>query len=421
MKILIITVGSRGDVQPYIALGKGLIAAGHGVTMCTCASFEPFVTGHGLNYGYMNDEFISFMESNTGREVMEKGGSFLSLIASLPAIIKRSKALTLAICKDAWAVAQGLRPDLIIYHPKALSGAHIAEKLGVRAIIATPLPALVPTAQMPAIGMPNLKLGRWYNKLSYALINKGYHTYDTVITEFRQKTLGLGALPKNNSLIHTSDGAPLTVLHAYSALVSPRPSDWHTEAHVTGYWFLDHDTAWQPPDALQAFLSAGTAPVYVGFGSMAGRNPQRTANLVITALQKAGVRGILATGWGGLTAKDTPNNIFVLDQAPHHWLFARMSAVVHHGGAGTTAAGLRAGCPTIVCPFIADQPYWGKRVHQLGVGCQPIAQKQLTAENLAQAIYTVTHNPDIRQNAAVLGAKLRAEDGVARTIEIVEG
>lgn len=419
MNIFILTAGSRGDVQPYVALGKGLKEAGHTVTVCTSASFEPFITAHGLNYGYMNNAFIELVDSQAGREAMESGGTF-GLIKSMLSLYKRSKEILQEMLRDSWKAAQAARPDLIVFHPKALGGTSIAEKLNIPAVLALPVPLLVPTAEFVAVGFPDLKLGGWFNRLSYAVVNKGYHSYDSVINQFRQQTLGLEKMPKSISPIQMANGQPLTVLHAHSRFVWPRPDDWPETAHVTGYWFLDHEAGWQPPDDLLAFLESGEAPVYVGFGSMAGRNPKRVAKLVVEALQKANARGILATGWGGLDASDLPETIFRLDSAPHDWLFPHMSAVVHHGGAGTTAAGLRAGRPTVICPYMIDQPYWGERVYALGAGSRPIPQKKLTAENLAEAIREVTTNPVIRQNAERLGQKIREENGIANAIAVIE-
>src|SRR5690606_35862025 len=157
--------------------------------------------------------------------------------------------------------------------------------------------------------------------------------------------------------------------------------------HITGYLFLDEQAGWQPPPALEAFLDAGEPPVYIGFGSMAGRDPEAMTALVVEALALCGRRGLLLTGWGGLHAGAVPESIFVLDAAPHSWLFPRMAAVVHHGGAGTTAEGLRAGVPAVVVPFLFDQPFWGARIEALGVGPAPIPRKQLTAARLAGAIH----------------------------------
>ncbi|MFN2107656.1 MAG: glycosyltransferase, partial [Candidatus Promineifilaceae bacterium] len=167
------------------------------------------------------------------------------------------------------------------------------------------------------------------------------------------------------------------------------------------------------------FLAAGDPPVYVGFGSMAGRDPVRLTGIVIDALRLAGLRGILATGWGGLQARDLHPTIFKLESAPHAWLFPRMAAVVHHGGAGTTAAGLRAARPTVICPFMGDQPFWGSRIHALGAGPEPIPQKKLTPENLAAALRQAVDGPEMRARAETVAEGIRSENGVANAIAII--
>jgi sterol 3beta-glucosyltransferase len=341
-------------------------------------------------------------------------------LKTMVSMLTRAKSITREMLGDSWAAAQAARPDLIIFHPKGMGGAHIAEKLGIPAILALPVPMLVPTAQFVALGIPDLRLGSWFNKFSYKVVHKGYRIFDGVINEFRQEQLGLGKLPKSANPLQTADGRPLPVLHGYSELIWPRPPDWPDNAYVTGYWFLDHPEDWQPPAELSAFLDAGEAPVYVGFGSMSGQNPKRLAKIVLGALQKANVRGILATGWGGLEAGSLPDTIFKIDSVPHDWLFPRVAAVVHHGGAGTTAAGLRAGRPTVICPYVIDQPYWGARVHALGAGSKPIPQKKLTAQNLASAIRDVLSTPSIRHNAEVLGQTMGREDGIGNAIRLIE-
>jgi sterol 3beta-glucosyltransferase len=202
--------------------------------------------------------------------------------------------------------------------------------------------------------------------------------------------------------------------------VVPRPPDWKPWHSETGYWFAPPADDWSPPPELEAFLAAGPPPVSVGFGSMSGRDPARAARVVLEAVRLAGVRAVLVTGWGGLAAADLPPGVFTIDQAPYDWLFPRVAAVVHHGGAGTTAAGLRAGRPSILCPFIVDQFFWGRRVHELGAGPRPIPQKRLTSEALAGALREATTSAPIQAAAADLGRRLAAEDGVARAVALIE-
>ncbi|HEX2036809.1 MAG TPA: glycosyltransferase, partial [Chloroflexota bacterium] len=215
-------------------------------------------------------------------------------------------------------------------------------------------------------------------------------------------------------------------LYGYSRLVVPRPPDWPPDWHVTGYWALDSATAvppWEPPAALAAFLDAGPPPVYVGFGSMAPRSAGHLTEAALQALRATGQRGILASGWAGLGAASgaaLPPEVFRIQEAPHDWLFPRMAAVVHHGGAGTTAAGLRAGVPAVVTPVFGDQPFWGQRVAALGAGPRPVPMRQVTAERLAGAIHQATTDARMRATAAGLGRRLRAEDGVAQAVRAVE-
>jgi sterol 3beta-glucosyltransferase len=242
--------------------------------------------------------------------------------------------------------------------------------------------------------------------------------YMGIINDWRRS---LGLQPRStwaNPLVQ-GDGRPVQVLYPYSPQVVPTPPDWPDTTAVTGYWFLDEGDDWQPPANLQRFLEAGAPPVYVGFGSMAGSDPEAKARVVIEALNASGQRGVLASGWGGLKADALPPHIHILESAPHDWLFPRMAAVVHHGGSGTTAAGLRAGKPTVIAPFTADQPFWGERVYRLGVGTKPIPQRQLNAASLSAAITEAVNNRDMQRCAAALGDAIRAEDGVERAIDFI--
>ena len=168
------------------------------------------------------------------------------------------------------------------------------------------------------------------------------------------------------------------------------------------------------------FLQGGSPPVYVGFGSMSNRKPEETADLVLQALARTQQRAIILSGWSGLHKADLPGSVFMLDSIPFSWLFPRVAAIVHHGGAGTTAAGLRAGVPSVVIPFFGDQPFWGQRIAELGVGPAPIPRRKLTVERLAQAIQKAVTDQAMRQRAANLGSKIQAEDGIARAVAVVQ-
>jgi UDP:flavonoid glycosyltransferase YjiC (YdhE family) len=207
----------------------------------------------------------------------------------------------------------------------------------------------------------------------------------------------------------------MPTLLGFSEAVVPRPSDWGSQVHFTGYW-RPQEPAWTPPPALVQFLEAGPPPVFIGFGSMPVRHPQQTTQLVLAALECSGQRAILQAGWAGIGETSLPESVYLLDYAPYAWLFPQMAAVVHHGGSGTTGFGLWAGVPTILTPFLFDQFYWGERIQTLGVGPKAIPYKQLTTARLAATLETAVADNNMRQRAKRLGQTIQQEDGVATAV-----
>ncbi len=418
MRIFINTFGSRGDVQPFIILGKALKENDHTVMICTSSRFEAEVTRSGLEYGYITNEAFALLDADN--TILEDSLGIIGLAKVSLKLIKIAKPINKKMVQNAWDASKNFKPDLVIYHPKALGAVSIAEKFNVLAILISLMPMLAPTAEFPVLGMPNLKLGGWYNRLTYKLVLMGYNSYMKGLNDIRINEMDLKKLPKYTGISTNFNRSPVPNIHAISSHILSRPKDWPSIYTMSGYIFEEQNEQWAPSTALQDFLATGKPPVYVGFGSMSGSNPGRLTNMVIDALTLSNVRGILATGWGGLKAMDLPENIFKIDKAPHAWLFPQMAAVVHHGGAGTTAAGLRSGRPTVICPFFGDQPFWGDQVVRLGVGLKVSSQKRLKAEELADAICKVTTDIEIQEAATALGKKIQSEDGVANVINIIE-
>jgi sterol 3beta-glucosyltransferase len=210
------------------------------------------------------------------------------------------------------------------------------------------------------------------------------------------------------------------IAYGYSPVVLPKPVDWGDWIHVTGYWFLDAPARWQPPVPLVDFLQSGPPPIYIGLGSMSEREPEETTKMLLHALSLTGQRAVLASGWSGLGNQMLPDNVFRIEAIPHDWLFPQMAAVVHHGGCGTTAAGLRAGVPTVTIPFFADQPFWAQRAFELGMGPRPIPRTRLTAEKLAVAIQAAVADKPMRTSSESIGKQIRAENGVSNAVEVFE-
>jgi sterol 3beta-glucosyltransferase len=411
VKVAILTAGTRGDVEPCLALALGLGRAGYDVTLAADTNFEGFVTGQGVRFAPMRADFHAFFQSADGRALLARDH-----LRFLRGVSPSGLAMRQRMMEDAWEAARGA--DAVVYHPRVLGAYDAVQKLRVPAILVEFLPLLVPTRSFPFPLAPHLRLGGFVNRLSYAAVRLANLPYQDMRNRWRVRALGLPARPWFADDFRRG-GRRLPVLYAFSPHVIPPPAEWRGRAEVTGSWFLDAPSDWRPPEDLAAFLAAGPPPVYVGFGSMVGPDAERVTATVVAALKKCGQRGILATGWGGLTRIHEPGTILQVESVPHGWLFPRVAAVVHHGGAGTTAAGLRAGKPTVICPFFHDQPFWGRVVWNLGVGPRPIPQAELSVDRLAEAIRAATGDDGMRQRAVALGEKVRSEDGVARAVEAI--
>ena len=408
MHITILALGSRGDIQPYATLGKGLRSAGHRVCFVTAENFGPMVTAHGLD--------LLAIPGDAEALVKDAG-------ANMPALIRALGNLSKGFMRNLDQLSPLLQETDVILNqlPGGLYGYDLSEKFGVPMILAAVIP-LARTDAFPMMSWPSLFASiPGYSKLSYRLAEQiVWQLFRPLINRWRQQTLRLPRIPFWGYFDEMYERR-VPILNGFSAHVVPRPSDWGDHIHITGYWFPEpEEEGWQPPDELCRFIEAGEPPVFIGFGSMPVRQPERTTSMILEALKQSGQRAVLHTGWGGLGGRSLSEYAFKIDYAPYGWLFPRMAAVVHHGGSGTTAFGLRAGVPTLIVPFLFDQFYWGKRVATLGVGPKPIPFRRLSAERLASAITLAASDPPMRQQAAELGRKLQAEDGIAKAIAVIE-
>jgi len=414
MQVTVIAPGSRGDVQPYVALGKGLKEAGHTVRVLASQDFQSLVTAHGLDSFDLGGSMETVAQSMQG--LLEQG-SFLRILSSMgPAaqrLVGQAAVSGLIACQGSDLVIAGLGGLFV--------GLALSQKLGIPFVQAYYFP-LTPTREFPnaLAPLPKTWLPSWANSLSHRLAQQMmWQTFRAADNKARRQVLQMAPAPLWGPFasLHRQEQ---TILYGYSPQVLPPPKDWGDFIHVTGYWFLEPPAGWEPPTDLEAFLQSGPPPVYVGFGSMPNSRPEETANLVLQALARTGQRGVLSSGWGGLKKADLPETVFMIGSMPFSWLFPQMAAVVHHGGAGTTAVGLWAGIPAIVTPFMGDQPFWGQRVYALGVGPSPIPRRRLTVERLAEAIRIAVSDTAMRESAARLGERIRAENGVARAVAVLE-
>ncbi|GAA2899902.1 glycosyltransferase [Streptosporangium fragile] len=417
MKVLILTHGTRGDVQPYAALALALKRAGHEPVLAAPAAMASLAEPHGIAYAPLHDGPNTLLDEPEIRQAIESNYRGLPGKVVALRVMRRSKPLMAKVLDDMASVAEA-GADLVVHAP-GVPGQHVAERLGVPAVPAALQPVWVPTGAFRNPMLP-LPLPKALNRASYLPIKLMLRSFGGIADDLRRRRLDLPRRHGRHDILRRPDGRPATVLQAFSRHILPGGLDYPAWVHTTGFWFLPAPPGWTPSAELAAFLEAGPAPVYVGFGSMAGTDPQRLGRIAAEALRLAGVRAVLASGWGGIQAPDLPDTVHLLDHAPHDWLFPRMAAIVHHGGSGTTGAALAAGRPQVVCPFVADQPFWAARAHAAGVAVPPRPQRRLTPDNLAAAIRLAATDTEMAAVAEDLGRRIRAEDGTGRAVTILE-
>jgi len=414
MHITIVTLGSRGDVQPYVPLGLGLQRAGFGVRLASFSTFKEFVVEHGLEFAEISGDPRSTMDSQAGQAWLQSGRNIVAATRQMRRALT-GEDLTPAF-NDTLEVCRG--SDAIVYSFMGATAYHAAEKLEIPSIFAL-LQPFSRSRLTPSMIAPQLPLGGGYNLLTHYLSEQLiWLVARRVINRWRRTSLSLPPLSWRG-LFHRIYREKHPYLYGFSPSVVPRPADWPAWHHISGYWFLDHDSTWSPPEALLRFLEAGSKPISIGFGSMTGRGAAKLLEVAVQAVQQTGQRAVLLGGWADPQAVELPERVFKMDAVPHDWLFPRMAAIVHHGGAGTTAAGLRAGVPSVLVPFFGDQPYWGRRVHALGVGPRPIQRRALTVPRLAEAISRAVSDETLHQSAAELGRRIQSEDGVQSAVDFI--
>ncbi len=418
MKLSLIAVGSRGDVQPYLALGRRLVRAGLSVRVAALDPFADDVRAAGLTFAYLG----AFPERFRARRGSERGGSSASFSgvpgralfwAVFPTLIAPVEERFIAACEGA---------DAVLFTRLALPVPHIAESLKIPCIAAFPVPHTPTNAFENPLYVPRdgRAAGALRTRWSYSCESHLTHQLSYPVIARLRRRLGLRALLPHQIVAHRERQLAGTI-YAYSERVVPRPCDWPERVQVTGYWFLDAVEDWQPSRALEEFLAAGSKPVCVGFGSMKSTRPERVARMLRGALERIRERAVVLSGWGGMRELDpTGRRILVLPEAPHDWLYPRVGVAVHHGGAGTTAAALRAGVPSVIVPHAFDQRFWGRRVRELGCGPAAIEERDLSASRLGDAMRDALDDERHRGAAARLGAALRAEDGVGCAVSLIE-
>lgn len=443
MHITMLCYGSRGDVQPYLALALGLARAGHSVRLAAPGLFEPLVR----QYACQVEDRLTFFElPGDPTRLMRSATSSTPLKSLLPGSVRQG--LTVAgfvapVVRELIAASREACQDAdLIIHTllTTVIGHQIARERGARDLSALVFPVFTATNSFPnplfapwpgwmrVFGPRAAAFGPRYHYLTHREFNRVFwHSNRLALHLLHMRHPEVPPLREwpfdwpDGILPQAAPAQPTPVIYGISRHALPCPNDPEMGCRLTGYWFLEEPPGWQPPAGLLRFLEAGTPPVFIGFGSVISSEAERLARAAVEALQRTGQRGVLLSGWGGLRAAGLPETIYALDEIPFDWLFPRLAAAVHHGGMNTTASALRAGIPSLVVPFAFDQPFWGRQVQRLGVGPAPIPHRQLNARNLAAGIEKMVHDASMRAKAAALGKKVCAEDGVGNAVKMIEG
>jgi UDP:flavonoid glycosyltransferase YjiC (YdhE family) len=413
VRIVITTAGSRGDVAPYTGLARRLDDAGHHTVIATHEPFRAFVESRGIEFAPLAGDPRALMGSAQGQRWQRAGTGPLATAR----LVRLMRPYAREMAEKVMAAAEGA--DLLLCSALTSAGYHTAEGLGIPSM-GVYLQPLEPTRAFSTVLAGGTRdLGPWGNRASGTAAEAALAV--PFMSQVNQARATM-SLPRTTyrAFRRQQRAREWPVLHGFSRHVVPRPPDWRRGLDVVGYWWPEREPEWTPPPELADFLAAGDPPVVIGFGSMAAGtgDAERLAQVAIESLRRLGVRGILQAGWSGLAASG--DDVLSIGETPHEWLFPRVAAVVHHAGAGTTAAGLRHGIPAVPVPLLADQPFWAARLRQLGVAAEPVPLPRLTADSLSAALHTVLADPGYRSRAQALACRIADEDGAGAVVAAVE-
>jgi sterol 3beta-glucosyltransferase len=408
--ITILCAGSRGDVQPYLALAVELKKLGKDVRVAAPIMFEELFGSYGIDFYPVGGDYETLNVDPEMIRQAQKADNPLKMFFSF----QKMKKYGIHMVDDYYSACKG--SDLNVYHPGVTIGYFLAEKFGIPSVLASPFP-INRTKERPSVILyGKVKPSPLVNSISYSLLQKMlWMASESSLKPFWKEKFG--RLPENFGAPferHADPRHPAVV--SCSNAVFPRPQDWNKHIHQYGYWFLEEREEYTPTPKLVEFLEQGDKPIYIGFGSMFDpAETEKVLKIILEGINRTGRRAII-NGFGNL--ENLPDNIFGVNGIPHSWLFKQVSAVCHHGGAGTTAAGFRAGVPSIIIPFALDQYAWAQRAYELGVGPKPVAIKKLTADRFAHALQFAFQDRTV-DSAKKLAQSIAAENGARDCAQVI--
>ena len=406
MRVCFLTLGTRGDVQPYLALAKYIINKGHSAIICTSESFKNLVKKEGVEFASAALDLMALSQSDIGKKVLEHPIKNIKLTLKVSKEIMRPQYRQTFddfynACKNA---------DIIVYHSKALVAIDIAEKLHIPAVHMPPIPVIQPITEFPSIAISsNQNFGGFINKMTYASNTKSDSGFIKEINDFRDKTLLLPER-KPGEYTYYYKGNKIPIVYPISNYLFKHVSSWKNEVFLSGFFFLNENT--ELSEEVQNFIIKGAKPIIVSFSSMPISKPEIFIDNLLNALKKTGNRAVILKGSGGINLENS-DNIYVVESLPHIMLFEKSKGVIHHGGVGTTAAALLAGIPQMIIPFSVDQPFWAKCMFENGVATEPIKQNELNEQKLIQYLQEMD-NPKMIDKAKKLSEIIKKEEGLEK-------
>lgn len=413
MKVIFLTLGSRGDVQPYVALGHALVQNGHEVTVCTGKTFKNFVEKYGLNFYEASADLMAMLESDEGKAVFN--GSAFNVFKMMDYAKRIITPAYRASMDDFFKASSGA--DILVYHPKALGACDIADYYGIPAVIMPPVPIMYPVSEFPNLAISaSGNFGAYLNRFTYKASNLAERGYMKQINDFRNLVLNMN---KRKAGIYNKNVGkfPLKMIYSFSPSLFEDVSSWKGHVDVTGFCYLDI-TEEKLPKSVEAFLVQGKKPIVISFSSMPLKQPEQFKKVLLAALKATNNRAIVLTGISGLNF-DNEDNVLVIDKAPHRLIFPIGKGIIHHGGVGTMAEALLSGVPQLIIPFAVDQPFWANRLYKQGLTLKPMKEKQLTQE-LLSAAFLEFDQANRKDKARVIQAKISKENGLNKCVRILE-
>ena len=413
MKITFLTLGSRGDVQPCVALAKELIKNGHDALICTGASFKKFIEENGVGFHEATADLMAILDSEEGKKVFNGGNyNIIKMLKFSKEVITPAYRKSMDDFLDA-----SKESDIIIYHPKALAAVDIAQYLNIPCIYMPPVPIVYPITEFPNFAIsPDKNFGAFLNKLTYKATLLGESSYIKHINDFRKKSLNLPNR-KSGELMFKLNNKDIPIIYPISPFLFKEVESWKDKVFISGFFFLDIGES-KLDEELEKFIESGKEPIVVSFSSMPLKNPIEFKEKLIKALKETENRAVILTGTSGMTFEND-ENIVAIEKAPHRLIFKRAKGIIHHGGVGTMSEALLSGVPQLIMPFTVDQPFWAHRLYTKGYSIKPLREKNLLVSDLVNALKEMESEKYIK-NAREIKDIIESENGLENTVKYIE-